>query len=78
VRLGEQRGTQVGRPDGVGLVEHQPPPGVEAGRGHPESKREEERQQAKARGNDRTHRGFPLVFRAPLSPSPDPKAGLDD
>jgi hypothetical protein len=47
LRLGDHRGTQVGRPDGVGLVKYQFPPDLEAGRGHPKSERQEERQQAK-------------------------------
>ena len=62
VRFGDQRGTQIGRPDGVGFVKNQSPPVLEAGRSHPKGERKEEGQQAKDGRDYRTHRGFFLVF----------------
>ena len=75
--LREHRRAQVGRPDRVGLVEHQLFPGIEARRRHPERERQHERQQPQRGSNHRTDRRILLAIRSAVPVTSQPVAALD-
>ena len=78
VRLVEEPGAQVGRADGVGLLEHEGPARVEPVGCHGHGHGQQEREHAKDGPHQHPGRALLVVGRAPLPPAAEAVPGLVD
>jgi len=77
VGVGEQRGSQIGRTDRVGLINEQPPSDIKARRGQPQCEREHEREQCERGRHHPTDWRLILQHRTSTPKLAEPESALD-